>query len=108
MSPGGELFVVFGDSTNGKETYGGGRFLYADWPGPDGVVTLDFNRAYNPPCVFTPWATCPLPPPQNKLAMAIEAGEKTYTGPSAAAHSADALDRRGTVRSFPASARHRR
>ncbi len=75
---GGNLFLVFGDTTNGKETYGGGRFLYADWPGEDGVTTLDFNRAYNPPCVFTPWATCPLPPPQNKLAMAITAGEKTY------------------------------
>jgi uncharacterized protein (DUF1684 family) len=85
--PGGRLFVVFGDSTNRKETYGGGRFLYADWPtdGDDRVV-LDFNRAYNPPCVFTPWATCPLPPPQNKLELAIAAGEKTYMGPSVSAH----------------------
>jgi hypothetical protein len=84
--PGERLFLVFGDRTNGNATYGGGRFVYADWPGADGVTTLDFNRAYNPPCVFTPWATCPLPPPQNKLAMAIEAGEKTYNGPSAAVH----------------------
>jgi uncharacterized protein (DUF1684 family) len=77
----GRLFIVFGDSTNGGETYGGGRFLYADWPAAgDDRVVLDFNRAYNPPCVFTPWATCPLPPPQNKLAMAIESGEKTYHG----------------------------
>lgn len=81
--PGGDLFVVFGDDTNGDETYGGGRFLYADWPGPDGTTTLDFNRAYNPPCVFTRWATCPLPPPQNKLALAITAGEKTYHGAGA-------------------------
>jgi uncharacterized protein (DUF1684 family) len=85
--PGSRLFIVFGDETNGSQTYGGGRFLYADWPAEgDDRVVLDFNRAYNPPCVFTPWATCPLPPPQNKLAMAVTAGEKTYTGPSAAAH----------------------
>jgi uncharacterized protein (DUF1684 family) len=75
---GEELFVVFGDETNGSETYGGGRFLYADWPGEDGVVVLDFNRAYNPPCVFTDFATCPLPPPQNKLPFRIAAGETTY------------------------------
>jgi uncharacterized protein len=81
--PGEELFVVFGDATNGVETYGGGRFLYADWPGPDGAVVLDFNRAYNPPCVFTPWATCPLPPAQNRLALRVEAGEKTYRGAGA-------------------------
>ena len=76
--PGGELFVVFGDATNGAETYGGGRFLYADWPDADGAVVLDFNRAYNPPCVFTPWATCPLPPPQNQLPFRVAAGETTY------------------------------
>ncbi|HVR30074.1 MAG TPA: DUF1684 domain-containing protein [Thermoanaerobaculia bacterium] len=81
--PGEELFLVFGDETNGAETYGGGRFLYADWPGPDGAVVLDFNRSYNPPCVFTPWATCPLPPPQNKLPLRVEAGERRY---GAAAH----------------------
>ncbi len=77
---------MFGDSTNGKETYGGGRFLYADWPARAASTTLDFNRAYNPPCVFTPWATCPLPPPQNKLAMAIRPARRSTTGPSAAAH----------------------
>jgi len=73
-----ELFVIFGDGTNGHETYGGGRFLYAAQPDAQGRVVLDFNRAYNPPCVFTPYATCPLPPPQNKLAERIEAGEKSY------------------------------
>jgi uncharacterized protein (DUF1684 family) len=73
-----ELFIVFGDSTNGKETYGGGRFLAAAKPGPDGVTTLDFNRAYNPPCAFTPFATCPLPPKENRLAVRVEAGEKKY------------------------------
>jgi hypothetical protein len=73
-----ELFVIFGDKTNGHETYGGGRFLYAPRPGPDGKLVLDFNRSYNPPCVFTPYATCPLPPPQNKLPVRIAAGEKAY------------------------------
>lgn len=75
-----ELFLIFGDRTNGSATYGGGRFLYADPPDADGRVILDFNRAYNPPCVFTPFATCPLPPPGNKLDVAVEAGEKRYTG----------------------------
>lgn len=74
----GSLFLVFGDTTSGKETYGGGRFLYTDPPGDNGLVTVDFNRAYNPPCVFTPYATCPLPPPQNKLNIAVRAGEKSY------------------------------
>lgn len=76
--PDQSLFLIFGDQTNGPVTYGGGRFLSADPPGPDGKVILDFNRAYNPPCAFTPYATCPLPPRQNKLAVRIEAGEKKY------------------------------
>ena len=75
----GELFLVFGDETNGKETYGGGRFLDA-LPPDGGRVVLDFNKAYNPPCAFTPFATCPLPPRQNKLALAVRAGEKKYGG----------------------------
>jgi len=53
----GELFLVFGDTTNGEATYGGGRFLYAGPPNDDGLLYVDFNRSYNPPCVFTPWAT---------------------------------------------------
>lgn len=73
-----DLFLVFGDKTNGHETYGGGRFLYTDPPGPDGGVVVDFNRAYNPPCAFTEFATCPLPPPDNKLPIRVEAGEKKY------------------------------
>jgi uncharacterized protein len=73
----GRLFLVFGDKTNGRETYGGGRFLYTD-PPRDGKVTIDFNRAYNPPCVFSPYATCPLPPPGNRMPIAVEAGEKKY------------------------------
>lgn len=75
---GGELFLVFGDRTNGGETYGGGRFLYTDPPTADARVVVDFNRAYNPPCVFTPYATCPLPPPQNRLPFEVRAGEKMY------------------------------
>ena len=74
---GDKLFFVFGDLTNRKETYGAGRFLYADAPA-EGRVLLDFNRAYNPPCAFTPYATCPLPPPQNKLPLRVEAGERRY------------------------------
>lgn len=77
---GGGLFVVFGDGTNRDETYGGGRFLYTGAPDAEGRVVLDFNRAYNPPCAFTPYATCPLPPEPNKLAARIEAGEKRYAG----------------------------
>lgn len=74
----GELWLVFGDATNGRETYGGGRFLYSEPPATDGSVVVDFNLAYNPPCVFSQWATCPLPPPQNRLALRIEAGEKMW------------------------------
>ncbi len=74
------FFVVFGDATNGPDTYGGGRFLWIDAPDDRGRLVLDFNRAYNPPCVFTPYATCPLPPPQNRLPVRIEAGEKTWGG----------------------------
>ena len=82
LTPVGEpdeaLFFVFGDATNGTETYGGGRFLMADAPSASGTIVLDFNRAYNPPCVFSPYATCPLPPPRNKLPIAIRAGEKSF------------------------------
>jgi uncharacterized protein len=69
------LFVLFSDLTSRDETYGAGRFLYAP-PPQEGRVVLDFNKAFNPPCAFTPYAVCPLPPPQNKLALRIEAGEK--------------------------------
>jgi hypothetical protein len=71
----GQLFFIFADQTNKTETYGAGRFLYAALP-KDGAVVLDFNRAYNPPCAFSPFATCPLPPKENRLAVRIEAGEK--------------------------------
>jgi uncharacterized protein len=73
-----ELFVMFTDATSGRETYGGGRQLYTALPNADGEVILDFNKAYNWPCVFTEYATCPIPPPQNRLPIRIEAGEKMY------------------------------
>lgn len=72
------LFLIFGDQTNGKETYGAGRFLYSDAPDTAGKVIVDFNEAYSPPCAFTAFATCPLPPKQNKLPLRIDAGEKKY------------------------------
>lgn len=73
----GELFIVFGDKTNGHETYGAGRFVYAALLS-NRTVTLDFNKAYNPPCVFTPYATCPLPPAGNRLPFDVKAGELRY------------------------------
>ena len=77
-----ELWFVMRDQTSGKTTYGASRFLYAAMP-KDGVkragtVEIDFNRAENPPCVFTDFATCPLPPPQNRLPLAVTAGEQMY------------------------------
>ena len=78
-----ELFLIFADKTSGKETYGAGRYLYTDRPDADGKVVIDFNKAYNPPCAFTPYATCPLPPKQNRLPVRIEAGEKVYRGAGA-------------------------
>jgi uncharacterized protein len=74
---GHELFYIFKDLTAGKGTYPAGRFLYSEMPA-DGKVILDFNKAHNPPCAFTPYATCPLPPKQNRINTRIEAGELTY------------------------------
>lgn len=75
----GQLFFVFRDRTAGHGTYEAGRMLYAPMP-KDGWAEIDFNVAKNPPCVFTPFATCPLPPRQNRLPIAIEAGEKLPAG----------------------------
>ncbi|HDP95519.1 MAG TPA: DUF1684 domain-containing protein [Candidatus Aminicenantes bacterium] len=75
-----QLFVVFGDLTNGESTYGGGRFLSVPPPDDRGRTVLDFNRATNPPCAFSPFATCPLPPAANELDVHITAGEKTIPG----------------------------
>jgi uncharacterized protein (DUF1684 family) len=76
------LFFLFRDRTSRTTTYGAGRFLYSDLPdhglSQPGTITLDFNRAVNPPCAYTAYATCPLPPPQNRLPVAIPAGEKRY------------------------------
>ena len=75
---GKNLFLIIADETSGEETYGGGRFMYVKKPDATGTILLDFNKAYNPPCVFTKYATCPLPPQQNYLKLKIEAGEKMY------------------------------
>jgi uncharacterized protein (DUF1684 family) len=71
------LFYIFKDRTAGKTTYGAGRYMVLPMP-KDEMVIVDFNRAYNPPCAFTPYATCPLPLKENQLPIAIEAGEKAY------------------------------
>lgn len=75
---GDNLFIVFGDLTNKKQTYGAGRFIDTALPDAKGKVVIDFNKAYNPPCAFTPFATCPLPTPANKLAVEIRAGEQFH------------------------------
>lgn len=76
---GEQLFFIFADRTSGRSTYGLGRFLYSDLP-EQGEIVLDFNRAYNPPCAFNAYTTCPLPPPENRLNLQVEAGELRYRG----------------------------
>ena len=78
VTEGHRLFFIFRDATSNKSTYGAARFLYAELP-QNGTVILDFNAAINPPCAFTPSATCPLPPPENRLPLAISAGEMKYS-----------------------------
>ena len=73
---GERLFFVFGDATNRDDTYGAGRFLYADGPDENGETTLDFNLAYSPPCAFNDFSTCPVASPRNRLPIRVEAGEK--------------------------------
>jgi len=75
-----DLFVMIADETTGKETYGAGRYLYVSPPDAAGKVVIDFNKAYSPPCAFTNFATCPLPPRQNYLPFRVDAGEKKYAG----------------------------
>ena len=75
----GRLWLVFGDATNGRETYGGGRFLVTGEVQPDNALEVDFNLAYNPPCVFSPYATCPMVPDGNVLPIRVEAGERVST-----------------------------
>jgi len=73
-----QFFIIFGDETNKDETYESGRYVYVDNPGNGGKTILDFNKAYNPPCAFTEFATCPFPPPQNVLPLRVTAGERKY------------------------------
>ena len=75
-----EWFFIFADRTSGRETYGPGRFFYAAPAVDGGNIVLDFNKAYNPPCAFNEYSTCPLPPPENRLDLAVRAGEKKYRG----------------------------
>jgi len=72
------LWFLFADRTSGRETYGAGRFLYSDGMPENGRLLVDFNKAYNPPCAFNEYSTCPLPPQQNRLDLAVTAGEKDY------------------------------
>ena len=73
-----DLWFLFADKTSGRETYGAGRFLYSEGMPDDGKLVVDFNKAYNPPCAFNDYSTCPLPPHQNRLKVAVRAGEKKY------------------------------
>jgi uncharacterized protein (DUF1684 family) len=72
------LWIVFADRTNGHGSYGAGRMVYSDGMPENGRLVVDFNKAYNPPCAFTDYSTCPIPPQQNRLNLAIMAGEKDY------------------------------
>jgi len=76
-----QYFLIFRDATSRDATYPAGRFMYSALVDSSGHTVLDFNRAYNPPCAFTPFATCPLPPAENVLTVALNAGEKRYAGP---------------------------
>ncbi len=71
----GRLFITFADRTSGHESYSAARFIYAETPAADGTVVIDFNKTYNPPCAYTPFSTCPLPPQSNRMDMRINAGE---------------------------------
>jgi uncharacterized protein (DUF1684 family) len=79
--PGRELFVIFADRTSGHGSYPAGRYLDLAAPDANGQVLVDFNHAYNPPCAFTPFATCPLSPPENRLDLRVDAGEQAYHAP---------------------------
>jgi uncharacterized protein (DUF1684 family) len=76
INSGDNLFIMFSDETSGINTYGAGRYMYVKKPGGEGKIALDFNKAYSPPCAFTDYATCTLPPPQNHIPIRITAGEK--------------------------------
>ena len=72
------VWFLFADRTSGRETYGAGRFLYSDGMPENGRLVVDFNKAYNPPCAFNDYSTCPLPPQQNRMDLAVTAGEKDF------------------------------
>jgi uncharacterized protein (DUF1684 family) len=76
LEEGDQWFILFADATSGKTTYPTGRFLYVPKKKPGEEIYIDFNQAFNPPCAFTPYATCPLPPPQNRLPFSVDAGEQ--------------------------------
>jgi uncharacterized protein len=76
LGTGDRLFIIIADETSRTETFPGGRYIYVDNPGPGGRTILDFNKAYNPPCAFSPYTTCQLPPEGNTLPLAVPAGEK--------------------------------
>jgi len=73
-----DLWFIFADRTSGHGTYGAGRFLYSDAMPENGRLTVDFNKAYNPPCAFNPYSTCPLPPQRNRMNLLVTAGEKDF------------------------------
>ena len=78
MDAGEDYYIIFADKTSGRTSYGPGRFLYVPKPVEGNITTIDFNKSYNPPCAFTDYSTCPLPPPQNRIPVYIEAGEMKY------------------------------
>ena len=84
--PGRLLQLIFADRTSGRGSYAAGRYIDVGVPDDKSQVVVDFNRAYNPPCAFTPFATCPLPPPENRLDLEVEAGEKAYVKPASEGH----------------------
>lgn len=73
-----KVWFIFADRTSGRGTYGAGRYVYSDAAPADGRLTVDFNKAYNPPCVFNPWSTCPIPPHENRMDLHVTAGEKDF------------------------------
>ena len=80
-----QLFLIYADRTSGHDSYAAARFLYADYPDANGMTVVDFNKGYNPPCAFSAFSTCPMPPPGNRLDLAITAGEKKPIKPAATA-----------------------
>jgi hypothetical protein len=89
-----ELFLPFRDATSGNETYGAGRYLEVEPPGPDGIVEVDFNLAYNPYCAYNPEWSCPIPPAENRLSVPIRAGERNFPGTDGGSEGSGTLSQR--------------